>query len=218
MKISVKASEIVDGAIEFVSLVSRGANRSPFKIIKAEEPEPSWMDQMPAFKKLQQQLAASESVSKETRPVKMKEVIADMSSQPVRKAEDDQIRKTKIAKLRHKLSGLYDQQQNLWERPNTPAFKKFDDNLSFSIEKAESDLRLLGSGDELIDRSSAFFRRGGTSNYCDATLYDSADQRPAVRKGESQIDLSTPYTQSQFDRINKGDVEVEEIDLKDLKF
>jgi hypothetical protein len=206
MKISVKASEIVDGVIDFVSLVSNGANRSPFKIIKAEEQEPSWLAHLPEFRKLQQRFAAPESVSKETRPVKMKEVIADMSGEPVQKAEDDQIRKTKIAKLRHKVSGLYDQQQNLWERPNTPAFKKFDDNLSFAIEKAESELRLLGSGDDLIDRSSAFFFRGGTSNYCDATLYDSADQRhAAVRKGDSQIDLSPINTQSDFNRINKAD-------------
>ena len=37
MKINIKANELVEGEIEFISLVKNGANRSPFKIIKAED-------------------------------------------------------------------------------------------------------------------------------------------------------------------------------------
>jgi hypothetical protein len=39
MKVLVKGSELTDADIHFISLVKRGANRSPFKVIKAEDVE-----------------------------------------------------------------------------------------------------------------------------------------------------------------------------------
>lgn len=37
MKVKVVANEVVDGEVDFISLVKHGANRSPFKIVKADE-------------------------------------------------------------------------------------------------------------------------------------------------------------------------------------
>jgi len=216
MKIKMIANELVDGEIEYVSLVANGANRSPWKIIKAEEPKLNlWAGLMPELEKLEKRLANTETKVEKT--VTISNTTPFAKTEPVQKTEDDAIRKQDIAKLRHRLSGLYEQQQNLWERPNTPAFQKFDDELTFAIEKSESELRVLRSGDELIDRSSAFFFRGGTSSRSNATLSDSAyEQRDAaVRKTESEIDLSPIATQADFDRINKID-EDDDFDLETL--
>ena len=44
MKIRLVANELVDGEVEYVSLVKRGANRSPFKIVKEEQPKQGLWD------------------------------------------------------------------------------------------------------------------------------------------------------------------------------
>ena len=220
MKINIRANELVDGKIDFLSLVKNGANRSPWKIVKAEDAAPTIED---AITSIANAVAKITKTSKEINQslrkdnMRIKDIDPSMfgKTEPVRKA-DPNIQAREIASLRYKLSGLNEQQQNLWERPNTPAFQKFDDELTFRIEKCESELRVLTSDEEQMNRCSAFFRRGGTSTYAMATVSDSAyDQRSAaVRKAENEIDLSPIVTQSDFNRINKRDVdEVRKIDL-----
>jgi hypothetical protein len=198
MKIKLVANELVDGEIEFISLVKHGANRSPFVIVKAEEetaPSP-WAGLLPELDRLQKRFAGWTGN-------------ADTEKAQVTKNDEfQQIQAQEIAELRHSLSGLYAQQQSLWERPNTPAFQKFDDDLTFRIEKAESELRLLTSDEDQMKKSSAFFRRGGTSSYSAGTVIDSAmDQKAAeLRKAEDEIDLNTRVTSTDPEEVAKVDL------------
>ena len=66
MKIKIKATELVDGEIEYVSLVKHGASRSPFKIIKADEGSEAdmWAGLMPELDRLRENMAKAESTAK----------------------------------------------------------------------------------------------------------------------------------------------------------
>ena len=220
MKITIRANELVDGKIGFLSLVKHGANRSPWKIMKAEDAGPTFED---ALADIAKAVAKITKTSKEKNQslrkdeMRIKDIDPSMfgNSEPVRKAEPD-IQAREITSIRHRLSGLNEQQAHLWENPTHPLFRRLDDDLSFAIEKAEAELRILVSDESQMTRNSAFFFRGGTSVHCQATVSDSAyDQRSAaVRKAENEIDLSPIVTQSDFNRINKADVEeVRKIDL-----
>ena len=61
MKIKMVASQLLDGEIQYISLVENGANRSPFKIMKAETAGVSWEEMMST---LQEAVARSETVCK----------------------------------------------------------------------------------------------------------------------------------------------------------
>lgn len=209
MKISIRATELVDGVIEMVSLVKHGANRSPFKIIKAEDPAPLWAGLLPELDKLQQRPDAP--VSKESKTVTMiKDAMAGITAEPDRKSDVDKARKLEIAKLRHRLNGLNNQQLVLWESPQHPLFEKLDCDLTLAIEKCELELAVLSTEqqDDQMRTNSAFFRRGGTSSYSDATASDSAyDRRDSeMRKAESQIDLSPIVTQTDAEEVSKIDL------------
>ena len=220
MRISIRATELVDGKIDFLSLVKNGANRSPWKIMKAEDPTPTFEDALADIANAVAKITkTSKEINQSSRKddMRIKDIDPSMfgNSEPVRKAEPE-IQAREIASIRHKLSGLNEQQAHLWENPTHPLFRRLDDDLSFAIEKAEAELRLLTSDEEQLARSSAFFFRGGTSVHYQATVSDSAyDQRSAaVSKAENEIDLSPIVTQSDYNRIIKADVEeVHKIDL-----
>jgi hypothetical protein len=204
MKISVKATELVDGAIDFVSLVKHGANRSSFKIVKQDQPtENLWAGLMPELDRLQKRLADPSSATTTEKTVSKTETTAQQEAAQIRKQEE--------AKLRHKLNGLNNQLMNLWEQPSHALFEKLDHELSLAISKCELELATLNTDqqDQQMRASSAFFRRGSTSNYSAATVTDSAyDRRQTeMRKAESQIDLSdnglNPLTDpDEVNRIN----------------
>lgn len=218
MKINIRANELVDGKIDFLSLVKNGANRSPWKILKAEDAAPTIEDALANIAKAYDRITkTAEKMNQNSRidDMKLKDAPAEFAATPVQKADPD-IQAREIASIRHRLSGLNEQQAHLWENPTHPLFKRLDDDLSFAIEKVEAELRVLTSDEEQMNRSSAFFFRGGTSVHYQATVSDSAyDQRSAAfRKAENEIDLSPIVTQSDFNRIIKADVEeVRKIDL-----
>lgn len=220
MKISIVANEIVDGVIDFISLVKHGANRSPWKIIKMEDQKPSWLDHMPEFLKLKEQLDSSAALRKtETKKVILKNVIKGMNDGPEQttaaELEANEIRKLEIRKLQQKLAGLNSQQLRLWESPQHPLYKRLDEDYSLAIYKTEAELAVLADDEPTMVGSSAFFFRGGTSNKSSANISDSAYLRPAsVRKAEDTIDLSPINTQADFDRLRKA--EADEIDLETL--
>lgn len=200
MKINMLANELVDGEISFVSLVQHGANYSPFKIVKSKDQEPNfWGGLLPEFDELQARL---------DRPNEHRENEMTMKIQKDELDNSDR----EIAGLRHRLAGLYSQQQNLWESPQTPVFEKFDNELTFQIEKTESALRILTSDDVQMAKTSAFFRRGGSSTHSAATISDSAfNQSASVCKAENSIDLSPTVTTTDDDQVNK-------IDLNGMRF
>ena len=207
MKIKIKANEITDGEIDFVSLVKHGANRSAFKIVKTEEEQTAslWAGLMPELDRLQQRLASSsENVTMETKTVATEHAA-------IRKAEED--RQERTGELRQHLDSLNNRLMRLWENPTHPLFKRLDDDLSYQIEKAELELGTLADDTAQMNGSSAFFRRGGTSLHSQATPYDSADEVRAaeVRKTEQAIDLSPTVTTT-------DEAEVAKIDLSSLKF
>ena len=97
VKIKIIANELVDGEVEYVSLVKRGANRSPFKIVKAEQTTQGlWDDLMPELAKLKRRMNdPTASTNQETTVTKM---------------DEEKERKLEIAKLRQKLASLNHQQ------------------------------------------------------------------------------------------------------------
>ena len=200
MKIKIIANELVDGEVEYVSLVKRGANRSPFKIVKAEQTtEGLWDDIMP-------ELAILKRRMNEPTATKNQETT-------VTKTDEDSECKLEIARLRQKLASLNHQQLNLWESPQHPLFRRLNDDLDLAIEKCELELAVLTSDQqEQMKRHSAFFRRGGSSVHSQATVSDSAYERrdAEIHKSTQNIDLSTPITQTDAD-------EVANIDLTGIK-
>ncbi len=196
MKIKIIANELVDGEVEYVSLVKHGANRSPFKIVKAEQPvQDSWDDLMPELAKLRQRMNEPTAT--------------DHQETTVTKMDEDKARKLEVAKLRQKLASLNYQQLNLWESPQHPLFKRLNDDLDFAIEKCELELAVLTTDQqEQMNRHSAFFRRGGSSVHSQATVSDSAFERgdAEIHKSTQNIDLSTPITQTDADEVARIDL------------
>ncbi len=200
VKIRLVANELVDGEVEYISLVKHGANRSPFKIIKAEQPvQDSWDDLMPELAKLRRRMnQPTATTNQETTVTKM---------------DEDKEQELEIAKLRQKLASLNRQQLNLWESPQHPLFERLDADLTYAIEKCELELAVLTTDQqEQMNRHSAFFRRGGSSVHSQATVSDSAYERrdAEIHKSTQNIDLSTPITQT-------DDNEVAKIDLTGIK-
>lgn len=196
MKIKIVANELVDGEVEYVSLVKHGANRSPFKIMKAEQTTESlWDDLMPELAKLRRRMNEPEAtMNQETTVTKM---------------DEEKARKLEVAKLRQKLASLNHQQLNLWESPQHPLFKRLNDDLEFAIEKCELELAVLTTDQqEQMNRHSAFFRRGGSSVHSQATVSDSAHERrdTEIHKSTQSIDLSTPITQTDDDEVANIDL------------
>lgn len=196
MKIRLVANELVDGEVEYISLVKHGANRSPFKIIKAEQPvQDSWNDLMPELAKLRERM-------KEPTAIKHQETT-------VTNMDKDKARMLEVARLRQKLASLNHQQLNLWESPQHPLFKRLNDDLDFAIEKCELELAVLTTDQQAqMNRHSAFFRRGGSSVHSQATVSDSAYERrdAEIHKSTQNIDLSTPITQTDADEVAKIDL------------
>lgn len=169
MKINIRATELVDCKIDFLSLVKNGANYCPWKIMKVEDAAPTIEDALTSIANAVAKISkTSKEMSQRKEDMKIKDIDPSMvgKSEPVRNAEPE-IQAREVASIRHRLSGLNEQQQNLWERPNTPAFQKFDDELTFAIEKCESELRLLTSDEEQMNRSSAFFPKRRNFELCD---------------------------------------------------
>lgn len=193
MKIRLVANELVDGEVEYISLVKHGANRSPFKIMKGEESvQDSWDDLMPELAKLRRRMNdPTATENQETTVTKM---------------DEDKERKLEVAKLRQRLASLNHQQLNLWESPQHPLFKRLDADLTYQIEKCQLELAALTTEQqEQMNRHSAFFRRGGSSVHSQATLSDSAHERrdADLRKSVESIDLSTPITQTDAAEVAK---------------
>lgn len=196
MKIRLLANQLVDGEVEYVSLVKNGANRSPFKIVKEEGLTPGgWEELMPELAKLKQRIAEP--------PTNTDQETTEMMT------NEDEVRKLEIAKLRQRLASLNHQQLNLWESPQHPLFAKLDADLTYEIERCELELAVLSSDQQdQMKRSSAFFRRGGTSTCSQATVYDSADERHGapVQKSMRHIELSTPITRTDEEAAAKIDL------------
>ena len=138
------ASELVDGEIEFISLVKHGANRSPFKIVKTEESpaRPSWADTLAL---LNQAVAKTTAVTAkvhrnlETKEMKLKDIgktLNEVAGQCVQKTDADTVSsadKFEIAKQRRRRAVLTDRLMRLWERPDHPLFAKLDSELTDQI-------------------------------------------------------------------------------------
>jgi hypothetical protein len=212
MKIKIKATELVDGEIEYVSLVKHGANRSPFKIIKMDEEEPAqsmWAGLMPEMDKLERRLNGRHITEKSETPTMKQKPTAEQ----VRKVEQ---REARVEELRFRLNTLNGQLLRLWESPQHPLFNRLDSDLTMQIEKTELELTTLIDDSHEMNQRSAFFRRGGSSIHSAATLSDSAYERDAaaLRKAENSISLDTPMTQEDFDSAAG---EIAKIDLSSLK-
>jgi len=196
MKIRLIANELVDGEVEYISLVKHGANRSPFKIMKGEESvQDSWDNLMPELAKLRR---------------RMNEPTATRNQETtVTKMDEDKERKLEIAKLRQKRASLNHQQLNLWESPQHPLFEKLDGDLTYEIERCEMELAALSDDQqEQMVQNSAFNRRGGSSVRSQATVSDSAYERrdAEIHKSTQNIDLSTPITQTDYNEVAKIDL------------
>lgn len=192
MLIKMIASELVDSEIELVSLVKHGSNRSPFRIMKAEEPVVTWEDTMSLLNQVANRASAAEkTIRKETNEMMIKEISADALGKPVQK-DDANIRARETSSLRQKLAGLNRQQLLLWESPQNPLFQKLDNDYSMAIEKCELELAVLTSDEGQMRANSAFFRRGGSSVHSQASVSDSAfsDGQSAIQKAEGLIDLT----------------------------
>lgn len=206
MKLKIRANEIIDGEIEFVSLVKRGANRSPFKIIKQDEAQDAPVTFEQALSnigaQLQRAMTAAENITKRDQTMKQNRPTPTQ----VRKAA---ARETRVEELRAKIDSLNVSLHRLWEQPNHPLFRQLDADLSMQIEKAELELGGLTDDSHEMNQRSAFFYRGGTSVRSEADCYDSAFERDhaALRKAEQQISLETQITQTDDDDVAEIDLD-----------
>lgn len=229
MKIKIMANEVTEGEIDFISLVKHGANRSPFKIMKHDEPASSLIDQCPELAKLQRSLAAESAVQKESTKVKIKDAIKGLGgpAETVQKsgrsnAEITEITEiTEIVKHRRRKAALNARLFEYYENPNgTPNGDRVELYLLDEIEKCDIELEALGYQDpDQFAESSAFFFRGGSS--VNSPITDSAFENVTslgvakqvdVRKAEQMIDLNPNPLGVQTD-----DNEVAKIDLSGMK-
>jgi|GEM_PF-5061492 len=204
MKVKMIATELVDAEVDYISLVRHGANRTPFKIVKADEPEraKTLAEVIEDFRALveptlnKQQAPKAEPVAREEKEeLKMIEVTK---------------RDAEIAALRSQLERLNMQWERAIERANDPVSRKLLGHLEDRLVKTESELYTLVDEREQLAAGSAFFYRGGSSVHSAATLSDSAYERP-VSKEEQTISLETPLTQTS--KADEDDIDLGRFEL-----
>lgn len=224
MKIKMIASELVDGEIDFVSLVKHGANRSPWKIVKAENkpagPQGPFAE---SIELLNQAFAKTQALAKQgnkslEKSMKMKDIgsaLAEAGQSGKKSDADNSVDKVAIAKLQNRLAILNERLHKIWERPDTPISARLENDTLYAIEKCEILLQESGYVEpDIVNQGSAFFYRGGSSTYLiEEVASDSAfsgTRSREIHKAEQSIDLSTPIATTDVDAVH-------DVDLSSLK-
>ena len=200
MKIKILANEIVDGAIDFISLVRHSANRSPFKILKSAESAPDpWVNRIPGLAELERTLADSSlKASREPQSMIFKDDVTNTHHESASTSNAYKALRLEQGQRRKRLDRLNTQLFKVYDQPTHPLFDRLVDDLSMAIEREELELAAISDDEEQMHHTSAFYQRGGTSSYSQAPLSDSAFERNGAElsKAEAAIQLSSPLTQT----------------------
>lgn len=192
-----EARQITGLDVQAISLVEKAANQEEFSVIKSDN-DP--MQQLAA-----QLTAIAEGIQKTTETIQqglaaqqaqLDRLSKGADGRVVRKAEPVNQNAGRIESTLRKRARLQERLESIFERPDL-----FPENaeaeLRAGIQKADDKLYALGHADARagIDSNSAFFQRGGTSNFLqggvsslDAILGVSPATQ-ALRKSEDEIEV-----------------------------